>query len=92
MIPNNTFGIFVHLDTENQMLQVEVGDFVTKSLEGTKEYDAMACIITILTEAVDNSLCEFMDIDSEYELDKKVEVKFEGDNVIPFPDLNKRKK
>ena len=52
----------------------------------------MACIITILTEAVDNSLCEFMDIDSEYELDKKVEVKFEGDNVIPFPDLNKRKK
>jgi len=90
MIPNNTFGIFVHLDTENQMLQVEVGDFVTKSLEGTKEYDAMACIITILTEAVDNSLSEFMDIDPEYELKNQCEVKFDGDNVIPFPGLNRK--
>ena len=89
-VPDNTFAIFVHCDAENEVLQVDVGDFVSESLQGTKEYDAMGVIIGELSTAIDQALQRFRNIDPDYQVEQRIEVTLEGDNVIPFPGLNRK--
>ena len=89
-IPDNTFAIFVHCDTDNDVLQIDVGDFVSESLQGTKEYDAMGVIIGELSTAIDHAMQRFRDIDPDYDVEQRIEVSLEGDNVIPFPGLNRK--
>ncbi len=91
LIPDNTFAIFVHLDSETQTLQVEVADYVSENLRGTKEYDGMGLIINELGVAIEEALQRFANLDPDFTIEQDIKVELEdGENVIPFPDLNTR--
>jgi hypothetical protein len=90
-IPDNTFAIFVHCDAENETLQVDVGDFVSENLVGTREYDAMGLIISELSTSIEEAMQRFAAIDPDFDIEQQISVTLEGnDNVIPFPNLNRK--
>ena len=50
----------------------------------------MGMIIGELSTAIDQAMQRFRNIDPDYQVEQRIEVTLEGDNVIPFPGLNRK--
>lgn len=85
-VPNNTFGIFVYCEPGSQNIVVQSYEFVDDSIVGTKEYDAVAVLSTMIVDAINQIVDSFVEeVDDDF---TKSEFD-DGDQYgLPFPKLN----
>ena len=85
-VPNNTFGIFVYCEPGSQNIMVQSYEFVDDSIVGTKEYDAVAVLSTMIADAINQIVDSFVEeVDDDF---TKSEFD-DGDQYgLPFPKLN----
>lgn len=85
-VPNNTFGIFVSCEPGSQNIMVQSYEFVDDSIVGTKEYDAVAVLSTMIVDAINQIVDSFVE---EVDDDFTKSAFDDGDQSgLPFPKLN----
>lgn len=85
-VPNNTFGIFVSCEPGTQSILVQSYEFVDDSIVGTKEYDAVAVLSTMIIDAINKIVDSFIEeVDDDFTQSEFTD----GDQLgLPFPKLN----
>ena len=85
-VPNNTFGIFVSCEPGSQNIMVQSYEFVDDSIVGTKEYDAVAVLSTMIVDAINQIVDSFVEeVDDDFTQSEFTD----GDQLgLPFPKLN----